>query len=120
MRCTWARARKAGTRRCSSASTRSAPWRRPFIFGRISDRSGRRKIYVIAATIVTTISAVLLALLPNFNAAMLAALILGLNYGMCLAVDQALVTQGAADRDRPRARPRRVINIANSAPHLRR
>ncbi|MFN8156156.1 MAG: MFS transporter [Candidatus Nanopelagicales bacterium] len=87
------------------------------IFGRISDRSGRRKIYVIAATIVMAISAVLLALLPNFNAAMLAALILGLGYGMYLAVDQALVTQvlpTAIDRGRDLG----VINIANSAPQV--
>jgi MFS family permease len=87
------------------------------VFGRISDRSGRRKIYVISATIVMAVSAVLLALFPNFNAAMVAALILGLGYGMYLAVDQALVTQvlpTALDRGRDLG----VINIANSAPQV--
>jgi MFS family permease len=87
------------------------------IFGRISDRSGRRKIYVISATIVMAVSAVILALFPNFNAAMGAALILGLGYGMYLAVDQALVTQvlpTAIDRGRDLG----VINIANSAPQV--
>ena len=62
------------------------------IAGRISDRDGRRKIYVILATIVMAVSAVLLAFFPVFNVAMVAALILGLGYGMYLAVDQALVT----------------------------
>jgi MFS family permease len=87
------------------------------IFGRISDRSGRRKIYVIAATVVMAVAAVILALFPNFNAAMVAGLVLGLGYGMYLAVDQALVTQvlpTAIDRGRDLG----VINIANSAPQV--
>ena len=87
------------------------------VFGYISDRSGRRKIYVIWATIVMAVSAVILAFFPNFPAAMLAALILGLGYGSYLAVDQALVTQvlpAAIDRGRDLG----VINIANSAPQV--
>jgi len=87
------------------------------IAGRISDRDGRRKIYVILATIVMAVSAVLLAFFPVFNVAMVAALILGLGYGMYLAVDQALVTQvlpAAVDRGRDLG----VINIANAAPQV--
>ena len=48
---------------------------------------------------------------------MVAALILGLGYGMYLAVDQALVTQvlpAAVDRGRDLG----VINIANAAPQV--
>jgi MFS family permease len=87
------------------------------IAGVISDRDGRRKIYVILATIVMAVSAVLLAFFPVFNVAMIAALILGLGYGMYLAVDQALITQvlpTAVDRGRDLG----VINIANSAPQV--
>jgi MFS family permease len=85
--------------------------------GKISDRSGRRKIYVIWSTVVMAISAVILAFFPTFNAAMVAALILGLGYGIYLAVDQALVTQvlpTALDRGRDLG----VINIANAAPQV--
>jgi MFS family permease len=87
------------------------------VFGRISDRSGRRKVYVIQATVVMAVAAVILAFFPVFPAAMLAGLILGLGYGMYLAVDQALVTQvlpTAIDRGRDLG----VINIANSAPQV--
>jgi MFS family permease len=87
------------------------------IAGRISDRSGRRKIYVIWSTVVMASSAVILALVPTFPAAMVAALILGLGYGIYLAVDQALVTQvlpTAVDRGRDLG----VINIANAAPQV--
>jgi len=87
------------------------------VFGRMSDRSGRRKIYVILATVVMAVAAAILAFFPVFGAAMLAALILGLGYGMYLSVDQALVTQvlpTAIDRGRDLG----VINIANSAPQV--
>ncbi|HSO03829.1 MAG TPA: MFS transporter, partial [Candidatus Limnocylindrales bacterium] len=63
------------------------------VFGAMSDRSGRRKVYVIAATCVMAVAMAMLAFFPVFPAAMLAALILGLGYGMYLGVDQALVTQ---------------------------
>ena len=87
------------------------------VAGRISDRSGRRKIYVVWSTVVMASSAVILAFFPVFPAAMVAALILGLGYGIYLAVDQALVTQvlpTAVDRGRDLG----VINIANAAPQV--
>jgi MFS family permease len=87
------------------------------IAGKISDRDGRRKIYVIIATIVMASAALLLAFFPVLTVAMVAALILGLGYGMYLAVDQALVTQvlpAAVDRGRDLG----VINIANAAPQV--
>jgi MFS family permease len=85
--------------------------------GHLSDRSGRRKIYVIVSTAVMAVAAVLLAFVPSFEVVMVAALILGLGYGVYLAVDQALITQvlpAAADRGRDLG----VINIANSAPQV--
>ncbi|HET7900787.1 MAG TPA: MFS transporter [Candidatus Nanopelagicales bacterium] len=87
------------------------------IFERLSDRSGRRKIYVIVSTVVMAVAAVLLAFFPVFDAAMVAALILGLGYGMYLSVDQALVTQ-VLPRAIDRGRDLGVINIANSAPQV--
>jgi MFS family permease len=87
------------------------------VAGRLSDRSGRRKVYVIVSTVVMASSAVILAVLPVFPAAMVAALVLGLGYGVYLAVDQALVTQvlpTAIDRGRDLG----GINIANAAPQV--
>jgi MFS family permease len=87
------------------------------VAGRLSDKSGRRKVYVIAATVVMATSALLLAFFPVFSVAMVAALILGLGYGIYLAVDQALITQvlpTAIDRGRDLG----VINIANAAPQV--
>jgi MFS family permease len=87
------------------------------VAGRISDRDGRRKIYVILATMIMAVSAILLAFFPVLNVAMLAALILGLGYGMYLAVDQALITQVLPTAE-DRGRDLGVINIANAAPQV--
>jgi MFS family permease len=87
------------------------------VFGRMSDRSGRRKVYVIWSTVVMASAAILMAFLPTLVWACVAALVLGLGYGIYLAVDQALVTQvlpTASDRGRDLG----VINIANSAPQV--
>jgi MFS family permease len=85
--------------------------------GVLSDRSGRRKPYVIGATLVMAVAAVILSMTTTLPLAMVAAIILGLGYGAYLAVDQALITQvlpAAVDR----ARDLGVINIANSAPQV--
>ena len=63
------------------------------IGGRLSDRSGKRKIFVIVASIVMGLSVLILALVPNFTAACIGAFLLGTGYGVYLAVDQALITQ---------------------------
>jgi MFS family permease len=85
--------------------------------GRLSDASGRRKVYVIASSLVMAVATVILALAPVFSAAMVAAFVLGAGYGVYLAVDQALITQ-VLPAAQDRARDLGVINIANSAPQV--
>jgi MFS family permease len=87
------------------------------IGGRLSDRSGRRKVYVVSASLVMSGAALVLAWVPTFGAAALAALVLGLGYGVYLAVDQALVTQVLPSAG-SRARDLGVINIANASPQV--
>jgi MFS family permease len=87
------------------------------VSGRLSDRSGRRKIFVIWSGVVMAVAALLLAAWPTWPAAMVAAVLLGAGYGVYLAVDAALITQVlpvATDR----AKDLGVINIANSAPQV--
>lgn len=91
------------------------------IGGYISDRMGKRKIFVIVSTLVIAVAGVILAFVPEGNngwtITMIAALILGIGYGWYLAVDQALITQvlpTAGDR----AKDLGVINIANSMPQV--
>lgn len=85
--------------------------------GYVSDRTGRRKRYVIISTLVMAVAAVMLAMFTVLPMVYVAGFLLGAGYGWYQGVDQALVTQvlpGARDR----ARDLGVINIANSAPQV--
>ncbi|MGK5672952.1 MFS transporter [Micromonospora sp. URMC 106] len=87
------------------------------VAGRLSDRTGRRKVFVITAGGIMAVAALLLAVAPLWPVAVAAALLLGAGYGVYLSVDAALITQvlpAAADR----AKDLGVINIANSAPQV--
>jgi len=85
--------------------------------GMISDRTGRRKLPVTVAGLVMAAAAFLLALWPSWPAAMAAAAILGLGYGVYLSVDAALVTQ-VLPTAAGRAKDLGIINIANSGPQV--
>ena len=85
--------------------------------GRRSDRTGRRRIFVVWSGLVMAVAALLLAAWPTWPVAVVAAAVLGAGYGVYVAVDAALITQvlpTAADR----AKDLGVINIANSAPQV--
>ena len=82
-----------------------------------SDRTGRRKPLVIVSSLVMAAGAVLLAVWPTWTASLVAAALLGIGYGVYMAVDTALVTQvlpAAADRGKDLG----IVNIANAAPQV--
>jgi MFS family permease len=85
--------------------------------GRASDRTGRRKVFVIWSGVVMAFAALLLAAWPTWPVAVLAAAVLGAGYGVYVAVDAALITQ-VLPRATDRAKDLGVINIANSAPQV--
>ncbi|MFU8873005.1 MFS transporter [Micromonospora sp. SL4-19] len=87
------------------------------VAGRLSDRSGRRKIFVIVSGLIMAVAALLLAVAPIWPMAVAAALLLGAGYGVYLAVDAALITQ-VLPTATGRAKDLGVINIANSAPQV--
>jgi len=85
--------------------------------GMWSDRTGRRKPLVIVSSLVMAAGAVLLAVRPTWTASLVAAALLGIGYGVYMAVDTALVTQvlpAAADRGKDLG----IVNIANAAPQV--
>jgi MFS family permease len=85
------------------------------VCGMLSDRSGRRKPFVIGAAALMALAAVILAAAPNWAMALIAAPLLGAGFGTYWAAAPALLTQvlpAAADR----AKDLGVINIAYSLP----
>jgi MFS family permease len=84
-------------------------------FGRLSDRIGRRKIFVYVAAYLQAFAALILALVPDFTIAIGAAGLLGLGYGCYMAVDQALATQVLPDAH-SRGKDLGIMNIATAVP----
>ncbi|MBB5869980.1 MFS family permease [Allocatelliglobosispora scoriae] len=85
------------------------------ILGRLSDKLGRRKVFVLIAAACQGAAAILLAFFPDLTVAMVGAGLLGLGYGCFLSVDQALATQVLPD---PAARGKDlgIMNIATAFP----
>ncbi len=82
-----------------------------------SDRTGRRKVFVVWSGVTMSVATVLLALSPTWPAALVAAVVLGTGFGGYLAVDFAIMTEvlpTATDRGKDLG----VINIANSLPQV--
>jgi MFS family permease len=82
-----------------------------------SDRTGRRKLFVLLSGVLMAIAAILLAIVPTWPMAMVAAGLLGAGFGAYLAVDNALVTQ-VLPAVRDRAKDLGVVNIASSLPQV--
>jgi MFS family permease len=85
------------------------------ILGRVSDRIGRRKVFVYIAAYVQAAAALILAFVPNFSVAIFAAGLLGLGYGCYMSVDQALATQVLPDAH-SRGKDLGIMNIATAVP----
>ncbi|MBI2244924.1 MAG: MFS transporter, partial [Nocardioides sp.] len=82
-----------------------------------SDRTGKRKVFVIWSGVVGSLASLLLAVGQTWPAAVAAAVLMGVGYGIYTSVDFALITQvlpGAEDR----AKDLGVINIANALPQV--
>lgn len=85
--------------------------------GRLSDRNGKRKQYVLISGVIVALAALVMAFAPSFPVAIGGAVLLGLGFGSFLAVDYALLTQVLPHAD-SRAKDLGVINIANSLPQI--
>ncbi|WP_051795892.1 MFS transporter [Streptomyces sp. NRRL S-87] len=82
-----------------------------------SDRSGRRKPYVIRSGLVISAATVLLAVWQTWTGAIVASLVLGLGFGVYTAVDFALLTAVLPTAE-DRGRDLGLINIANALPQV--
>jgi MFS family permease len=85
------------------------------IGGRLSDRTGRRKIFVFAASIVYGLAMFLIAVASDFNGYLVGMAIGGLGFGIYIAVDLALVVDVLPDINNA-AKDLGVLNIAGALP----
>ncbi len=85
------------------------------IGGKVSDRSGRRKIFVLTASIVYGLALFVIAIASDFSGFLVGMAISGLGFGVYLAVDLALVVDVLPDK-RSAAKDLGVFNIAGALP----
>ncbi len=85
------------------------------IGGRISDRMGRRKIFVVTASIVYGVALFVIALADSFNGFLVGMALSGLGFGLYIAVDLALVADVLPD-PAAAAKDLGVFNIASALP----
>jgi len=83
--------------------------------GQLSDRTGRRKIFVFTASIVYGLAMFVVAIASNFNGFLVGMAIGGLGFGLYTAVDLALVADVLPSEDRV-AKDLGVLNIAAALP----
>jgi MFS family permease len=85
------------------------------VAGVLSDRLGRRRIFVALAALLQAISGFLLASFPNLPVALVASALMGGGFGAYMAVDQALITQVLPDAE-SRAKDLGIMNIGSIVP----
>ena len=83
--------------------------------GVLSDRTGRRRVFVAGAAVLQALACTLLVVAPSWSSALVAGLLLGAGYGAYTSVDQALVTQVLPDPTAV-AGELGVMNVAVVAP----
>jgi MFS family permease len=85
------------------------------IGGRLSDRTGRRKIFVLTASIVYGLALFVIAIASSFNGFLVGMAIGGLGFGVYVAVDLALVVDVLPGKNSA-AKDLGVFNIAGALP----
>ncbi|MEV6827669.1 MFS transporter [Amycolatopsis sp. NPDC051102] len=85
--------------------------------GHFSDKSGRRKPYVLLASGVMALAALLLVVWQSWPVALAASPLLGVGFGAYMAVALAMLTQ-VLPAAQNRAKDFGIINIANALPQV--
>jgi len=83
--------------------------------GKVSDRTGRRKIFVLTASVVYGVALFVIAIASNFDGFLVGMAIGGLGFGIYVAVDLALVVDVLPDKDNA-AKDLGVFNMAGALP----
>jgi MFS family permease len=85
------------------------------IGGTLSDRLGRRRIFVLIASVLVALGMVAPLVSPTTTGMLVFGVIAGLGFGAFQAVDQALITEVLPDEN-ARAKDLGVVNIAATLP----
>jgi MFS family permease len=85
------------------------------VSGRVSDRTGRRKVFVLGASVAYGLALFVVAAASDFNAFLVGMALSGFGFGMYFAVDLALVADVLPD-PQSAAKDLGVLNFAGALP----
>jgi len=88
------------------------------ISGRLSDRTGRRKPFVMAGSTLQGFGLWIIAASNSYTMLLLGVGLVGMGHGVYEGVDLALVTDVLPDRARHAAKDLGLLNIANTLPQV--
>jgi MFS family permease len=88
------------------------------ISGRLSDRTGLRKPFVMAGSTLQGLGLWIIAFSHSYNMLLLGVGLVGMGHGVYEGVDLALVTDVLPDRARHAAKDLGLLNIANTLPQV--
>lgn len=86
-----------------------------FFVGRLSDRTGRRKIFVIIASLIMGGSLLIPLMAPSLGGMFALASVFGIGYGIYMSVDTALMNEVLPTTDQA-AKDLGILNIATALP----
>ncbi|GLJ61265.1 MULTISPECIES: MFS transporter [Microbacterium] len=85
------------------------------LVGKLSDRLGVRKPFILVAAVILAVGLVLASLAPDFGFYLVACTVVGLGQGVYFAVELVLATQVLPDPDNP-AKDLGILKIADNLP----
>ena len=85
--------------------------------GKLSDKMGKRRIFVAASSLGVAGACAIMAVATSFTMVIGAAVLLGLSWGVFMAVDQALINQ-VLPKAEERGRDVGVMNLAVAGPNM--
>src|SRR5882757_6949287 len=88
------------------------------VSGRLSDRTGRRKPFVMAGSTLQGLGLWIIAASHSYTTLLLGVGLVGMGHGVYEGVDLALVTDVLPDRARHAAKDLGLLNIANTLPQV--
>jgi MFS family permease len=88
------------------------------ISGRLSDRTGLRKPFVMAGSTIQGLGLWLIAFSNSYTMLLFGVALVGMGHGVYEGVDLALVTDVLPDRARHAAKDLGLLNIANTLPQV--
>lgn len=81
-----------------------------------SDRIGRRKVFIYAATVFMVVGLAMPLLLPNLTGMILMSVINGVGFGLYMSVDAALMTEVLPSEGTSAGKDLGILNVATNIP----